>query len=56
MAVRIWPQKFQHLHKRIDGVVAGLPSDLELPLPSLERWPVGLVAQPFRWLDISAAW
>ena len=36
MAVGVWPNEFKHLDEWIDRVIAGLPSEFEIPLPSLE--------------------
>ena len=36
MTVRIWPNEFKHLDEWIDRVIAGSPSDFELPLPRPE--------------------
>ena len=36
MTVWVWPNEFKHLDEWIDRVIAGLPSEFEPPLPSLE--------------------
>src|SRR6476661_4434502 len=36
MTVGVWPNEFKHLDEWIDRVIAGLPSEFEIPLPGLE--------------------